>query len=154
MTVDQGVLQNATQAEIDKINRGTHESYADRDQTIAMLKSVARVYVPFFCNATDYAAGTNQQVVSPVAGKVMGIYTVVQAATTGANTSTVNVGAGGTATGLSVTIATSSAVGTNVSDTVAYDSAISVTKGGELEVVFDGVPTGGALNGIIEIIPA
>lgn len=111
-----------------------------------------KVFVPFSINATDLAAGTAANVLSPVAGKITMAKAIVQEA----------VGTGGAITfkvgttdvdGLTLTVADSATAGTIYSDTPTADHASTVVAvGSRLQVVpAAAFATSGAVNGYIEI---
>lgn len=114
--------------------------------------SGAKVYVPFFINATDLAAGTAANVLSPVAGSITMAKAIVQEAvgTGGAITFAVGTTA---VDGLTLTVADSATVGTIYSDTPTADHASTVVAvGSRLQVVpAAAFATSGAVNGYIEI---
>lgn len=114
----------------------------------------ADVIVPFEIDATKYAAGTSEFVISPVAGTIEEVQTVAVTATTGAGA--IGVELDGTAvTGLSVVVATGTAVGGLDSDTPTTPGSATtvVDKGEAIEITGDGTPTAGALRGFIRIRP-
>ncbi len=121
---------------------------------LSELPAAKPVRVPFFINQTDLLAGTSQYVVSPVAGRIAGVTTVVQTAVTTGGTITVELG-GVAVDGLSVVVANSSAAGDIDSDTATSGHAsTAVAAGAAIEIVpsaaFD---TAGAINGFVEILP-
>lgn len=117
------------------------------------MKPSSKVFLPFEINATDLSAGTAKEIVSPVAGYIDTLRTMVQVAivTGGAVTANVNTVA---VTGLSITVADSATVGTAQSDqpTTLRSSTTAVAKGDRISIVpaaaFNG---GGALTGMLEI---
>lgn len=111
------------------------------------------VRVPFYITPTEYGAGTSVWVPIPVSGQVIGIETVVDAATTGAQTVTAEIQTTAV-TGLSVTIAGSSAAGTRDSDYVADDVATGRIEAGEVvEINITNTPSAGSASGFIVVKP-
>lgn len=112
-----------------------------------------RVIVGFEIPATEYAAGTSCWAISPCHGRIRRARTVATAATTGVGTVTVEL-ATVAVSGLSVTIADSSAAGTiDDSGEVADHATQIVAEGQAIEIVSDGTPSGGAVRGHLEIEP-
>ena len=114
-----------------------------------------RIFVPIQISSTDLLAGTAQQVVCPIAGHIMGIRGIVQAAVTtgGAITVEVNTVA---VTGLSITVADADPAGTRYSDTptTARSSTTAVAVGDEITVTpAAAFATAGAVNVMLEIEP-
>lgn len=115
-------------------------------------KPPSLVSLPWFGNATDLSAGTAQQIVSPVAGIIDKIRTMVQVAiVTGGNVTMTN--ATVAVNGLSVAIANSATVGTAQTDDPTDGHATTiVAKGARLEVVLDAAFNGGgAISGFVDI---
>jgi hypothetical protein len=115
---------------------------------------VDRVYLPFFVNGTDYAAGTNMFLTAPVSGYIQGLDTTITVLTAGANTSTMELG-GNAVVGLSHVIADASAVGaqdTSAPTDIEADTS-KVAQYDDIEITFDGTPTAGALTGVVTIDP-
>lgn len=112
------------------------------------------VGVPFFVNGTDYAAGTNMFLTAPVSGYVQGLDTTATVVTSGANTTTIELG-GTEIVGLSHVIATATAVGAQDSSAPTdIEAATSkVTQYDDIELIFDGTPTAGAITGVVTIHP-
>ena len=110
------------------------------------------VALPFVIPQTELLAGTPIHLVSPVAGRISRLQTVVQAAVTTGGAITVEVEA--TAVdGLSITIGDAATAGTVQSDTptAAHASAV-VAVGDAIEIVpAAGFDTAGAVNGVLEI---
>lgn len=110
------------------------------------------VYLPYVINATDLAAGTSQEFVSPVSGSISRLSTAVQVAIVTGGDVTVNLDTTPVA-GLTCTIPDAAAKGSIVTDTpTAGDATTLVTAGQRIQIVpsapFNG---GGAVNGILEI---
>jgi len=110
------------------------------------------IWLPFSINATDLAAPTNAQLVSPVTGVVNRLTTVVQTAIVTGGDVTVMLDTTAVA-GLTCTIADAAAAGSIVTDTpTAGDATTNVAAGQRIQIVpsapFNG---GGAINGILEI---
>lgn len=110
------------------------------------------VYLPFAINATDLAAPTSQELVSPVSGSVSRLTGIVQTAIVTGGDLTVNLDVTAVA-GLTCTFADAAAKGTIVTDTpTAGDATTLVAAGQRIQIVssapFNG---GGAINGILEI---
>ena len=110
------------------------------------------VFLPFSINATDLSAGTSAELVSPVAGIVSRVSTVVQTAivTGGDVTATVGVTV---VNGLTCTIADGAAKGSVVTDTPTAGHATAVVAAGDRIQIVPAAAfnAGGALNGILEI---
>ena len=112
------------------------------------------VGIPFFVNGTDYAAGTNMFLTSPISGYVQGLDTTATVLTSGANTTTVELG-GTEIVGLSHVIATATAVGAQDSSAptdIEADTS-KVAQYDDIELIFDGTPTAGAITGVVTIHP-
>lgn len=113
------------------------------------------IYVPFFANATDLSAGTSQWVPCPEDGQIVKAAAVVQVAIVTGGAVTVELATVAVA-GLSVTVASSAAVGTVSTDTPTSLTGATgvVAKEQSIEVVlasaFDG---GGAVNGYVKVLP-
>lgn len=119
------------------------------------LKAGQKVFLPFFINATDLAAATNQELIAPVSGFITEIHTVVQVAIVTGGDITVKTGdaLAVTVAGLTATIPNSAAAGSRVSGTAtAGSSTRAVTKGDRIAILsaaaFNG---GGAINGQLVI---
>lgn len=113
------------------------------------------LFIPWFIDATDLAAGTTKEVISPVAGYIVGVKSTVQVAIVTGGALTVKRGTDDVA-GLSITVADSATKGTIQSATATPGSTTrEVAAGGRIQIVpaaaFNG---GGALNGFIEIASA
>ena len=116
------------------------------------LKAGILTHLKWSLPATELAAGTSHEIVSPVAGYIENIRAVAQVAivTGGAVTVEINTVA---VTGLSLTVADSDAKGTRYSDdATAGTSTRLVAKGDRIEIqpsaAFNG---GGALDGFLTI---
>ena len=111
-----------------------------------------KVVLPFVIPQTELLAGTSIWLVSPVAGRISALRTVVQTAVTTGGAITVEVET--TAVdGLSITIGDAAAAGTVQSDTptAAHASAV-VAVGDGIEIVpAAAFATAGAINGVLEI---
>lgn len=119
------------------------------------LKAGQRVFLPFYFDATDLSAGTNQELIAPVTGFIVGIKTVVQVAIVTGGDITVKTGdaLAVTVAGLTATIANSAAAGSRVSDTPTDGSSTrAVTEGDRIAILaaaaFNG---GGAVRGLLVI---
>lgn len=108
--------------------------------------------IPFAINETDTLAGTSAELVSPVAGRISGLTTIVQKAVTTGGDVTAAVGVTAVA-GLACTIADAATKGTVVSDTPTAGDASTVVKPGDRIQVIPGAPfnTAGAVSGFVEI---
>jgi hypothetical protein len=111
-----------------------------------------RTFIPFDIPATELAAGTSIEIVSPVDGYIDDISLIVQTAIVTGGAVTVQVGATVVA-GLSATVADAAAKGTVISDTAtAGSSTRAVSKGSRIQVIpaaaFNG---GGALSGFLGV---
>lgn len=110
------------------------------------------IFLPYVIPATELAAGTPIELVSPRSGTIIRNTTVVQTLIVTGGDITVNVGVTAVA-GLTNTIADAAAKGGVVTDTpTAGDATAAVAAGDRLSIVpaaaFNG---GGAINGILEI---
>lgn len=108
--------------------------------------------IPFAINETDTLAGTSAELVSPVAGAIAGLTTIVQKAVTTGGDVTVSVGV--TAVdGLACTIADGAAKGAIVSDTpTAGHASTAVAAGGRIQVTpAAAFNTAGAVSGFVEV---
>ncbi|CAN5361264.1 hypothetical protein BH09PSE4_BH09PSE4_17120 [soil metagenome] len=110
------------------------------------------IHLPFFINATDLAAPTTAELVSPVAGTITRMFTVVQTAIVTGGDITAKVDTTDVV-GLTCTIADAAAKGSVVNDTpTAGDATTAVLPGQRIQIVpsapFNG---GGAVSGILEI---
>lgn len=121
----------------------------------ATLKGGQRVFLPFFINATDLSAGTNQEIIAPMDGYLTEIQTVVQVAIVTGGDITVKTGdaLAVTVAGLTATIPNSAAAGSRVTDAATAGSDTRyVTKGSRIAVLsaaaFNG---GGAVNGYLTL---
>lgn len=110
------------------------------------------VYVPFNIPASELAAGTSIEVISPVAGQIVMMKTIVQTAivTGGAITAKVDTT---DISGLSITVADSATKGTVQTDSIANTVASgAVVAGDRIQIVpasdFNG---GGAISGYLKI---
>lgn len=109
-------------------------------------------FIPFDIPATELAAGTSIELVSPVKGVVETLYAVVQTAIVTGGAITVSIGTTAV-TGLSVAIANSATKGTTASDSATSGTTTrTVEKGGRLQIVPDAAFTGGgAVSGVLAI---
>lgn len=110
------------------------------------------IYVPFDIPATELAAGTSIEVISPVAGQIVMMKTIVQTAIVTGGAVTAKVGTTDIS-GLSITVADSATKGTVQTDSIANTVAsAAVTEGARLQIVpgagFNG---GGAVSGYLKI---
>jgi hypothetical protein len=110
------------------------------------------ISLPFFINETDTLAGTSAELVSPVAGAIVGMTVIVQKAVTTGGDVTAAVGVTAVA-GLTCTIADAAAKGAIVSDTPTLGDATTVVAvGSRIQVVpAAAFATAGAVSGFIEI---
>lgn len=113
------------------------------------------IVLPFAFSEADLLAGTSAELVSPVAGRIVGLTAIVQKAVTTGGPITALVGT--TAVdGLSVAIADGAAKGAVVSDqpTAGHATAV-VAIGARIQVAPDAAfATAGQVSGFIEILPA
>jgi len=118
----------------------------------AAISGGGSVILPFFINQTDLLAGTSAELVSPVAGRIVRVSTVVQVAVTTGGPITAAVGATAV-NGLSVVIADGAAKGSVVSDTpTAGHASTLVNPGDRIQVIPDAAfNTAGAVSGFVEI---
>lgn len=135
------------------ITRGAHEPYAQAVDAVKVAEIAERVRLGFAINQTDLLAPTSQELIAPVDGYIVGLYTTVQLAPTTGGPITVLVGTT-TVTGLSVAIADGAAKGTVQSDTIAYGTATAkVKKGDRIQIAPDAAfATAGAVSGFVEIV--
>lgn len=106
-------------------------------------------------DAVRTASGADVVVVSPIAGQVTGVHSVVTTAMTGIQTATVVVVATDVI-GLSLVLATSAAVGEEDSDIVTTDDNQATSRVDKFEAIGisgDGTPTGGAHTCSITVEP-
>lgn len=118
------------------------------------LNPPARVQIPFQIDATDLAAGTPQQLVTPVNGKISTLRLTVQTAIVTGGAVTVTKGAGLTVvSGITGFLGNGATVGAISHDTVATGDGTEVVIAGDpIAIVPDAAFTGGgAANGYIEI---
>lgn len=116
------------------------------------LRMGERIYLPFDIPATELAAGTSIELVSPVAGVIHKLFTIVQTAIVTGGNITAKVGTTDIA-GLTITVADSATKGTVQSDTPTEPSATRVVaEGSRIQIVpasaFNG---GGAVSGVLVI---
>lgn len=119
------------------------------------LKTGFKINVPFELNATELAAPTNYDIVSPIDGYIDAMLSTVQTAiVTGGDITVLTGDAGGTTVaGLTTTVANSAAKGTRYSAQATAGSATrKVSKGDRIQIVpgaaFNG---GGAVTGFLVI---
>jgi hypothetical protein len=122
-----------------------------------------RIYLPFHINSTDLLAGTAQQIVSPCAGEVVRVSTVVQVAggTTANEIGTVHVTINGTAITGSTLTSYGTTAETNVGPVGSVASALIPASSTAAVVAGDAIgikpsstwASAGALNGTVEIAP-
>lgn len=110
------------------------------------------VYLPFDIPASELAAGTTIELVSPVAGTITKMQTTVQTAIVTGGAITAKVGTTDI-TGLSITVADSATKGTRQSDTpTAGDDTDVVAVGDRIQIVPDAAFNGGgAVSGVLTI---
>jgi len=121
-------------------------------QSVGMKTAIR---IPFAISETDLLAGTSQYVVSPVAGNVVRVVTVVQKAVTTGGAITAEIG-GVAIDGLSVSVADGSAAGEVDSDAPSSETHATtvVAALGAIEIVPAGsFATAGAVSGYVEINP-
>lgn len=105
---------------------------------------------------TELAAGTAIFFMAQVSGYVSRIDSVVSVAIAGASAAVITVELGASAvTGLSMSVDCAAAVGDLDSDTAAEprNSSSRVAKYGDVEVISNGGPSSGHLNGYVTILP-
>lgn len=110
------------------------------------------IYIPFEIEQTELLAGTSEEIVCPVAGRITGFRGIVQGAVTtgGAVTLEINTVA---VTGASFTLENSATKGTAYNSS-AITALNTVAVGDRIEVQPDAaIDTAGQLNGLIEITP-
>lgn len=113
----------------------------------------SKTRLPFFINATDLAAGTSQELISPVEGYITAIDTIVQVAIVTGGLITAAVGTTAVA-GLSSTLANSAAKGAKGTNVASTRGSVTrkVMPGDRIQVIPDAAFNGGgAVNGHIEI---
>ena len=110
------------------------------------------VYVPFDIPATELAAGTTIEVVSPIDGYVTDLTTIIQTAIVTGGAITVKIGTTDIV-GLSITVADSATKGTVQTDARTAPSATDyVAAGGRIQIVpAAGFNGGGAVSGFLTI---
>ncbi|PTS73804.1 hypothetical protein DBR17_17795 [Sphingomonas sp. HMWF008] len=110
------------------------------------------VFLPFAINATDLAAPTTAELVSPVSGTILRMTTIVQTAIVTGGTITALVGTT-TVAGLACAIADAAAKGSVVTGTPTLgDATTQVAAGGRIQIAPDApFNGGGAVSGILEI---
>lgn len=124
-----------------------------QDEVLLANFGAGKIIVPFDFNETDLLAPTAQNLVSPVAGYITGLYAIVQKAVTtgGAITVEANTVA---VVGLSVTVADADAAGVVKSDTVLKIATGLVAAGDDITVTpAAAFATAGAVKGFIVIEP-
>lgn len=118
-----------------------------------MTQRIGRlVYIPFDIPATELAAGTTIELVSPVAGAIHKLFTIVQTAIVTGGDITAKIDTTDV-TGLSITVADSATKGTVQSDTpTAPSSTRVVAEGSRIQIVPSaGFNGGGAVSGCVVI---
>lgn len=107
----------------------------------------------FAINETDTLAPTNAELVSPVAGEIIRLTTIVQKAVTTGGDVTLIKGAATAVVGLACTIADGAAKGTVVTDTPTFgDASTKVAVGDRIQVApAAAFNTAGAVSGFVEI---
>lgn len=129
----------------------------DVDQILAVYENAVRVdsggrkhYIPIEVEETQLLAPTNEEVVSPCAGRITRWRGIVQKAVTTGGAVKLQIG-GVDVTGGTFTIADADAAGTRY-DSGAITAANTVAAGDKIEVVpAAAINTAGELNGSIEI---
>jgi len=129
----------------------------------AVAGDLGRVVIPFQITQTDVLAGTEQQLFSPITGRVTRVATVVQTAlaATAGEIGVVSLKVAGSAvTGSTLTTYTTAAGGSgSVGDVASVDVPASsanaaVSAGDPIAVVPSSTfASAGALNGIVEVTP-
>lgn len=111
-----------------------------------------RLHLPFAINQTDTLAGTAAELVSPVAGAITQLQTIVQVAVTTGGDVTAAVGVTAVA-GLACTVADAAAKGTVVTDTpTAGDASTIVAAGSRIQIApAAAFNAAGAVSGLLEI---
>lgn len=110
------------------------------------------IHIPFTISATELSAGTSIEMISPVAGTITTMKTIVQTAIVTGGAVTAKVGTTDI-TGLSITVADAATKGTVQTDSpTAGDDTDVVAVGSRIQIVptaaFNG---GGELRGILTI---
>jgi hypothetical protein len=110
------------------------------------------VYIPFEIEQTELLAGTSEEIVSPVAGRITGYRGICQGAVTTGGAVKLQIGTTDV-TGATFTLANSDTKGT-VYNSTAITAANTVAVGDRIQVVpAAAIDTAGQLNGIVEISP-
>lgn len=109
------------------------------------------VRMPFFFNETDLLAGTSQRILSPVAGSLKRLVTVVKKQVTTGGAIGVEL-ADVAVTGLSITVADAAAVGTVQSDAPTSDTRLTADQAIEITAAA-AFATAGEVFGFVEILP-
>ncbi len=111
-----------------------------------------RVALPFFINQVDTLAPTNAELVSPFAGAITSMSTIVQISPTTGGDVTALVGAVAVV-GLACTVANGAAKGAIVTDTPTLgDATTVVAEGSRIQIAPDAAfNTAGAVSGLLEI---
>lgn len=110
------------------------------------------VYLPFEIEQTELLAGTSEELVSPVAGRITGFRGICQGAVTTGGAVILKIGTTAV-TGASITLANSDAKGT-VYNSTAITAENTVAAGSRIQVEpAAAIDTAGQLNGIVEITP-
>lgn len=112
------------------------------------------VVVPFLIEATKWAAGTTIYVVAPCGGVIEKVVTTCSVSSSTASVITFS-NDGTTVSGLTVTVANDSVVGTIDSGTpTAGDVTAVVVEDTDIAIIPDGNATAGEIYGLIHITPA
>lgn len=111
-----------------------------------------RLSLPFAVSETDLLAPTNAELVSPVAGAITSMTTIVQKAVTTGGDMTALVGATAVI-GLACTVADAAAKGSTVTDTPTLgDATTVVAEGSRIQIApAAAFNTAGAISGLLEI---
>lgn len=119
---------------------------------MSSIKAGETYALPFIIGATELAAGTSTEIVSPVSGFIEELQVIVQAAVTTGGAVTVQKGTTDV-TGLSVTVADAATKGTIYSDTAtAGTTTRAVSKGDRIQVTpAAAFATAGAISGNVII---
>jgi hypothetical protein len=114
--------------------------------------ATGRIFIPYTIGQTDLLAPASVELVSPVAGTIVGHRAAVQAAVTTGGTLTPRINTVAVTGGVA-TVANGAAKGTRVNGT-AITGANVLAVGDRIEVLPASFATAGAVAGIIEIMPS
>jgi hypothetical protein len=115
-------------------------------------EATGRVFLPYTIGQTDLLAPTSAELVSPVAGTIVGHRTTVQVAVTTGGTLTPRIN-GVAVTGGVTTVANSATKGTRYNGT-AVTAGNVLAVGDRIEILPASFATAGAVTGVLEITPA